>query len=215
MSDTRPYPKILRTTVDADRDLRAYAAEYEIKPFEALVVAIDRLKDPVESETLRASLDKATATIESLTAAHDALLAEIERIRAREMVRMGELAAERKTAADLRADLESAREATRRADAEVAKLGALKSAEIAPVIERFKSAFGADIPQAPSGRAAPQPCACACALPAELDQRVRKRIAARPSRDLAFIVKNGCDRLEASDGYQDRQKAAKRAARSS
>ena len=83
------------------------------------------------------------------------------------------------------ADLESAREATRRADAEIERL----TRELA------------------AARAAPQPCA----LPAKLDQRVRDRIAARPGRDLAFIVKNGCDRLEASDGYQDRQKAARKA----
>ena len=103
----RPYPKILRTTVEADRDLRAYAAEYEIKPFEALVVAIDRLRDPVESETLRASLDKATATIESLTAAHDGLLAETERIRAREMARMGEVERLKTWRADSLADDEA------------------------------------------------------------------------------------------------------------
>lgn len=124
----RPYPKILRTTVDADRDLRAYAAEYEIQPFEALVVAIDRLRDPVESEALRASLNKATATIESITAAHDVLLAEIERIRARELVRVGEL--------------ESAREATRRADAEVERL-AQDLDEARAAIERLTAELAA------------------------------------------------------------------------
>jgi hypothetical protein len=40
-----------------------------------------------------------------------------------------------KEAASLRADL--------------LLLGALKSAEVAPVIERFREAFGADVPQAP------------------------------------------------------------------
>lgn len=39
-----------------------------------------------------------------------------------------------------------------RLNGELAKLGALKSAEIAPVIERFREAFGADVPQAPSGK---------------------------------------------------------------
>lgn len=45
-----------------------------------------------------------------------------------------------KEAASLRADL--------------LLLGALKSAEVAPVIERFREAFGADVPQAPSGQRA-------------------------------------------------------------
>ena len=182
-TDNRARPKIHRTDDKHDKALRDWAAEQGIEPWQALETAIRGLKDPggPEIDRLRNALE---------------ISAGARRLEA--------------------ADLESAREATRRADAEVerlarelAKLGALKSAEIAPVIERFKSAFGADIPQAPSGRAATQPCACA--LPAELDQRVRARIAARPGRDLAFIVKNGCDRLEASDGYQDRQKAARKA----
>ena len=281
MSDTRPYPKILRTTVDADRDLRAYAAEYEIKPFEALVVAIDRLRDPVESEGLQASLDKATATIESLTTAHDALLAETERIRARELVRVGELAAERKTATDLRSDLESAREATRRADAEIDRLEAdlttagedleaerrsdeaahdafraeierltrtleeaTESARVANVgraraeqsaaaaeastaaavrlVERREKELAGERLKTEAAQAREQQARteaadlqarrsgaapCACALPADLAARVKARIAARPGRDFAFVVKNGCDRLEGSDRYVDKKKA--------
>lgn len=53
------------------------------------------------------------------------------------------------------------------------------------------------------------------ALPRDLEKRVKACIAARPHarppRDFAFVVKNGCDRIEASDRYQDAQKAAKRA----
>jgi len=191
-SETRPYPKILRTTEDADALLRAYAAEYEIKPFEALIVAIDRLRDPVESETLRASLAKATATIEAITAAHDTLLTETERIRAREVVRAADLESAR-VALDmanartdrLAADLESAREATRCADLEVDRL----TRELA------------------AARQVPAREPCACALPDELKQRVQARIAARPGRDFAFVVKNGCDRLEGSDRYVDKKKA--------
>ena len=210
MSDTRPYPKILRTTESADHALREYAARTHLAPFEALILAIGLLRTKDEREAASERAYKFASLW------HDIARKLWHRWRSG----LWAIAREQNAADGLRREVASAREATRRADAEVerltrevAKLGALKSAEIAPVIERFKEAFGADIPQAPSGRAAPQPSACA--LPAELDQRVRARIAARPGRDLAFIVKNGCDRLEASDGYQDRQKAAKRAARSS
>lgn len=220
----RPYPKILRTTVEADRDLRVYAAEYEIEPYEALVVAIDRLRDPVESESLRASLchvselaERQQAEIERLTAAYEAAQATARAASKDADETERERDAECKVSAALRADLESAREATRRADTEVerltrevAKLGALKSAEIAPVIERFKSAFGADIPQAPSGRAAPQPCACA--LPDDLAPRLAAIAARRdvePAVMLANVIKNGISKIEASDKYQDAQKAAR------
>ncbi len=104
------------------------------------------------------------------------------------------------------ADLESAREATRRADAEVERL-TRELAFTKKQVERRDITAERLTEERDAARAAPQPCA----LPAELDQRVRDRIAARPGRDLAFIVKNGCDRLEASDGYQDRQKAARKA----
>lgn len=40
----------------------------------------------------------------------------------------------------------------RRLKADLLLLGALKSEEVAPVIERFRAAFGADVPQAPSGK---------------------------------------------------------------
>jgi len=39
-----------------------------------------------------------------------------------------------------------------RLKADLLLLGTLKSAEVAPVIERFREAFGADVPQAPSGK---------------------------------------------------------------
>lgn len=205
MSDTRPYPKILRTTEAADALLRAYAAEYEIKPFEALVVAIGRLADPVESESLRASLDAAGKLAERLTA---------------------DLAAERKASAALRADLESAREATRRADAEVERLTAeatvrareyaLAAAKLGTETDRLTRELAeaitsrariADELAAAIEREQRTAAPCACALPADLAARVEARIKARPGRDFAFVVKNGCDRLEGSDRYVDKKKA--------
>lgn len=41
-----------------------------------------------------------------------------------------------------------------RLKADLLLLGALKSAEVAPVIERFREVFGADVPRAPSGKRA-------------------------------------------------------------
>lgn len=62
---------------------------------------------------------------------------------------------------------------------------------------------------------APEIRSAAPALPRDLEKRVKACIAARPHarppRDFAFVVKNGCDRIEASDRYQNAQKAAKRA----
>ena len=65
--------------------------------------------------------------------------------------------------------------------------------------ERLKT----EAAQARRSSAAP----CACALPDDLAARVKARIAARPGRDFAFVVKNGCDRLEGSDRYVDKKKA--------
>jgi hypothetical protein len=49
---------------------------------------------------------------------------------------------------------DAAEEEARRLRADLLLLGALKSEEVAPVIERFREAFGADVPQAPSGKRA-------------------------------------------------------------
>ena len=112
---------------------------------------------------------------------------------------------------DARADLESAREATRRADAEVERLtrelaGERLKTEAAQAREQQARTEAADLQARRSG-AAP----CACALPYDLAARVKARIKARPGRDFAFVVKNGCDRLEASDKYVDAKRAAKEA----
>lgn len=48
-------------------------------------------------------------------------------------------------------------------------------------------------------------------LDPDLMARVQARITSRPGRDFAFVLENGCSRLEASDDYQDRKKAARAA----
>ena len=216
MSDTRPYPKILRTTESADHALREYAARTHLAPFEALILAIGLLRTKDEREAASERAYKFASLW------HDIARKLWHRWRSG----LWAIAREQNAADGLRREVASAREATRRADAEVerltrevAKLGALKSAEIAPVIERFKSAFGADIPQAPSGRAATQPCACALpALPTKLGKRAAALAKARaePLPDLVtYCVALGVSRLESLARHAPVQAArdkAKRAA---
>ena len=221
----RPYPKILRTTVEADRDLRVYAAEYEIEPYEALVVAIDRLRDPVESESLRASLchvselaERQQAEIERLTAAYEAAQATARAASKDADETERERDAECKVSAALRADLESAREATRRADTEVERLTRERTASITRDVD-WQEASGAASPEElttalEAHRAkranAPQPSA----LPDDLAPRLATIAARRgvePDVMLANVIKNGISKIEASDKYQDRQKAARKA----
>jgi hypothetical protein len=72
-------------------------------------------------------------------------LREIERQREQVEALRGEMDLVRSTLRLERAEIE-------RLKADLLLLGALKSAEVAPVIERFREAFGADVPQAPSGQ---------------------------------------------------------------
>ena len=146
----------------------------------------------------------------------------------------GEIAALDQALVALRADLESAREATRRADAEVEGLqrelaslrGGLDLATetIVRVLHERDAALSelAEVRAALETKGATDRLAervetIAAALPDELDQRVRACIAARPNavppRDFAFVVKNGCDRIEGSDRYQDKVKAENAARR--
>lgn len=104
MSDNRQRPRIHRCDDKHDAALRAYARSRGIEPWEALEVAIERLKD-----------DECDGTIDRLTKERDDAQLSAERL-------TDDLAAARKVAADLRAELASAREATRRADERIAEL---------------------------------------------------------------------------------------------
>ena len=228
----RPYPKILRTTEAADVKLRAYAREYQIEPYEALVVAIDRLADPVEAEPLRASLDAAgklaerlAADLESAREATRRADAEVERLTAEATVRAREYAAAaaklgaetdrltreltRERASDeaaqeaLRADVAREIAANRKLEAELAETRAALATKGATerLAERLET-IAVDVDRR----------ACACALPDDLAPRLAAIAARRdvePHVMLANVIKNGISKIEASDKYQDAQKAAR------
>jgi hypothetical protein len=194
MSDNRPYPKILRTTVEADTLLRAYAREYQIEPYEALVVAIDRLADPVEAEPLRASLDAAGKLAERLAADLES---------AREATRRADQEIEtlRAELARGRASDEAAQEALR---GDVAReIEAAKRAE--KEAERLRAELAAT---------RPAPCACA-ALPDDFEAKLTERAPGWPGTlpELrARVIQLGFSRYDAL-ATDAAKRAAERAAR--
>ena len=198
MSDNRKRPIARRFKPETEALLQVYAKSRNITANEAAEqllhgnagVVVDAA---AEIKKLRAAVTRAENVALAREKQRDDALADL------------------RCAETLRADLESAREATRRADAEVERLtrelaGERLKTEAAQAREQQARTEAADLQARRSG-AAP----CACALPDDLAARVKARIKARPGRDFAFVVKNGCDRLEGSDGYQDRQKAARAA----
>ena len=227
--DNRKRPCILRVLPTVDARVRAYAARQGLAPN----VAAEALINGAAAEIV--ALGNEVARLEQrekdiITACER--VADGGQFRADIIGASRRIKDERDTAtraADtLRAGLESAREATRRADAalesshrsnrilagradaaeaEVARLtrelaGDRLKTEAAQAREQQARTEAADL-QVRRSSAAP----CACAMPDDLAARVKARIAARPGRDFAFVVKNGCDRLEGSDRYVDKKKA--------
>ena len=113
MSD-RPYPKILRTTEAADATLRTYARGAHLAPFEALILAIGLLRTKDEREAASERAYKFASLW------HDIARKLWHRWRSG----LWAIAREQNAADGLRRELASAREATRRADAEVERLTA-------------------------------------------------------------------------------------------
>ena len=215
----RPYPKILRTTEAADGKLRAYAREYQIEPYEALVVAIDRLADPVEAEPLRASLDAAgklaerlAADLESAREATRRADAEVERLTAEATVRAREYAA---AAAKLGAETDRlTRELTRERASDEAAQEALR-ADVAREIEAAKRAEKeAERLRIELAAARPAPCACA-ALPDDFEAKLSARLdASGLTLDAlrARVIQLGFSRYDAL-ATDAAKRAAERAAR--
>ena len=73
--------------------------------------------------------------------------AELETVRAKNISAVGALVEIRETLGRAQTERDAAR-------AEIARLTAVKSAEVAPIIERFQAAFGAATPEAPAFTAA-------------------------------------------------------------
>ena len=280
MSDNRRRPRIHRTDDKHDRDLRAYAKEHGIEPWRALEVAIQRLSEPIETGTLQASVDIAEGVQAEQAAEIKKLRAAVTRAEnvalAREKQRddaIADCAAEHATAEALRRDLESAREATRRADAAVSELeqanrdlgldvaalrkmheaekgahercaaeverltrelalerdAAAHAARLAVMREEERDAARSELAEARAAletkgatdrlaervetiAADVDRRACACALPDDLAPRLAAIAARRdvePHVMLANVIKNGISKIEASDKYQDAQKAAR------
>lgn len=128
--------------------------------------ALDRLR--AEVRRLTAEIDRLRAENDSDRGMHEAQLASVaaERDHLKDRERSIIEACERVAdGGQYRADIVSAIQTIRkqrddakteiaRLTADLTKLGALKSAEIAPIIDRFTAAFGVDVPQAPSGTTA-------------------------------------------------------------
>lgn len=214
----RPYPKILRTTEAADVKLRAYAREYQIEPYEALVVAIDRLADPVEAEPLRASLDAAgklaerlAADLESAREATRRADTEVERLTAEATVRAREYAA---AAAKLGAETDRlTRELARERASDEAAQEALR-ADVAREIEAAKRAEK-EAERLRAELAATRPAPCACALPDDFEAKLTERAPGWPGTlpELrARVIQLGFSRYDAL-ATDAAKRATKRATR--
>lgn len=238
MSDKRQRPRIHRCDDKHDAALRAYARSRGIEPWEALEVAIERLKDDECDGTidrLTKERDDAQTERECLATERDgaanALDEEIERSdkttkRAYTLAeRIGfvidglhkeaeradtaedDLAAARKIAADLRAELASAREATRRADERIA--------ELETALADWREASG-ERPAAskPARRRASE--SIACVLPRDLEKRASKLARARATTReqlINYCVTIGIKRLESVARHAPVQAAREKARR--
>jgi len=215
--DNRARPRIHRTDDKHDKALRAYATEHGIEPWRALEIAIQRLAwtDGPTIDTLRADLEsareatrRADAEIERITADWRAALAEVERVKALALERAGTDATEIKR---LREQYEAALDAVPSAAesrADRATISALRS-ELAEVRAALATKGADRLAERVETIAADAP-----KIPRKLMARVKARIKARPNanppRTFLFVLENGCDRLEASDRYQDKVKRANR-----
>jgi chromosome segregation ATPase len=201
--DNRKRPCILRVLPTVDARVRAYAARQGLAPN----VAAEDLINGAAGEI--AALDKQLVTLraahrdareatrradQALESSHrsnrilagraDAAEAEVARL-TRELA--GERASDEAAQEALRADVAREIEAAKRAGKEV---------------ERLRAELAAT---------RPAPCACA-ALPDDLAPRLAAIAARRdvaPEIMLANVIKNGISKIEASDKYQDAQKAAR------
>ena len=236
MSDNRKRPIARRFKPETEALLQVYAKSRNITANEAAEqllhgnagVVVDAA---AEIKKLRAAVTRAENVAIAREKQRDDALADL-----RETNRVVEaLTAERdaygRDVDTLRAELESAREATRRADAEVERLTAeatvrareyaLAAAKLGTENDRLTRELAeavtsrarlADELASAIEREQRTAAPCACALPANLAPRLAAIAARRdvaPHVMLANVIKNGISKIEASDKYQDAQKAAR------
>ncbi len=136
-----------------DPQIRTAATETRVDaslletPSDALAASV-ALSDHCKDVTILAVFEDGS---ETPLPNYEEALAEIERLSRSEAACVREALEQVGVA---RAERDEARAEIARLKADLLLLGALKSEEVAPVIERFREAFGADVPQAPSGKRA-------------------------------------------------------------
>lgn len=220
MSDNRKRPCIYRVLPEVDARVRAYAARQGLAPnvaAEALIngaaAEIAALGDEVAWHKQREKdIVTACERVADGGQFRADIIGAIHRIK-------DERDAAIRAAEALRADLESAREATRRADQALESshrsnriLAGRADAAEADVARLTRELAGerlkTEAAQVRRSSAAP----CACALPDDLAPRLAAIAARRdvaPHVMLSNVIKNGISKIEASDKYQDAQKAAR------
>lgn len=176
MSDNRARPRIHRCDDKHDALIRAYARSRGIEPWQALEIAID--------VALSGGLERASKACDE---------------------HIAELANARKVAADLRAELAAAREATRRADERIAEL------ETAQADWAEESG---EQPASKTRRRASEPIACV--LPRDLEKRAAKLARSRATTReqlINYCVTIGIKRLESVARHAPVQAAREKARR--
>ncbi len=130
-----------------DAALTAHVRVCPKHPMRETEAEVSRLTDALDTaetcrESLRKGLEQASEQIAEMTAEAKVATAEIEQLRDTVHNYKALLAAAESAGREVCDERDEAR----------AEIERLKAEEVAPVIERFREPFGADVPQAPSGK---------------------------------------------------------------
>ena len=196
---------VLRAELESAREATR-RADAEVERLEADLTTAgedleaERRSDEAAHDAFRAEIDRLTRELAEAKRTADKLRIEVERVtEERDTERRLDVAAQEA----LRADVAREIEANKRLESELDEVRAALDTKGATerLAERLET-IAVDV-----GRRA-----CACALPADLAPRLAVIAARRdvaPDVMLANVIKNGISKIEASDKYQDAQKAAR------